>query len=231
MNRLRAIFCALLVSGLLVNTAHAATIAVTTTDDIVAYDNLCSLREAVMASKRAVILSAHKNTVTTTTANLKSLDAALVTLSLNTFDTYPDDKLLPMLQVAQTDLLQAQADLAQLKASLQALPLPLSSADAAQLATTTTQLATIDQLLNADPNPNPPAPLPPYPPTYDPSLDPYPEYATDNGITPMIGQNARQSALLPMASARSSVLVRNVWYGTMDRYAVPIGPWSTRSAM
>lgn len=60
MNRLRAGFLALLASTLLATTAaRAATIDVTTLDDLVVDDNVCSLREAVNASYRAGELLAH----------------------------------------------------------------------------------------------------------------------------------------------------------------------------
>lgn len=192
MNRLRASLCALLVSGLLAGTAHAATIAVTTTDDIVQNDNLCSLREAVAASKRAGHLTAHKSALATAQQNVKTLDTAIQTLSLNVNDTYPNAKLVPMLQGVQTDLQLIQTDLnAEVVATNAAIaattdPVQLATLHA-QLTTFNTQLAAIDNLLNADPNPNPPAPLPPYPPTYDPLQDPYPQYAIDNGIVPMVG--------------------------------------------
>lgn len=161
MNRLRACLFALLASGLVATAARAATIEVTTTADTVAADNLCSLREAVDASRRATKLAARKSALSQTKTGITALDTALLTLRLNENDTFQSSRLLPMLQAVESDLLKHEP-------------------------ATPAQQAVIDTLLNTDPNPNPPPPMAPYPPTYDPLKDPYPEYAVDNGVTPMI---------------------------------------------
>lgn len=104
MNRFWAGLFALMVTGLAATAAQAATIEVTTFGESGDNDDVCSIREATVASSRANLVSARKSARAVLVTAQETLDRNLNRLRLDALEHYPKSDLLEVLRTIRDDL-------------------------------------------------------------------------------------------------------------------------------
>lgn len=104
MNRFWAGLFALMVTGLAATAAQAATIEVTTFGESGDNDDVCSIREATVASSRANLVSARKSARAQLVTDQETLARQLTRLELDAIEHYPKSDLLEVLRTMREDL-------------------------------------------------------------------------------------------------------------------------------